>query len=178
MKERTPLKKTIKKKNRMIKSKIIFFIGIFACGFAYADATDYLDSQLAELTARRDKLKTELAECEQNTRGFKIAGISTLAATGVGVYANVALAKEIKKVETFGTGRARGGGGGAGSGGPGDDPCLTDAEGICDHERSCKDLVDPKEGADCNHGCGGRQCCKDHGCECWYEDKCKAEGLI
>lgn len=169
----------------MIKSKIIFFIGIFACGFAYADATDYLDSQLAELTARRDKLKTELAECEQNTRGFKIAGISTLAATGVGVYANIALAKEIKKVETFGTGGGRGGAGGAGDGGPGKDPCLTDAEGICQAERECAQNPDytkdpfftfptPEQ---CVNGCGKdypeKNCCEAYGCKCFTRAQCR-----
>ena len=76
-----------------------------------------LDAQINELISRRDKLKSDLDACEKNTRGFKIAGISTLTATGVGVVGNIKLAQEIEKQKLL---KGRGGGyagGGAGAGG-------------------------------------------------------------
>ena len=100
----------------MKKNKIIILIGSLFVFAAHADTVDYidmqLDAQVAELTSRRDKLKADLDACEKNTRGYKIAGISTLAATGVGVVGNIKLAQEIEKQKIL-----KGKGGGAGSGG-------------------------------------------------------------
>ena len=81
-----------------MKNKIVILIGMFAC-FAVHAETDYIDIQIHELQQRRDALKAELDACEQNTRGYKIAGIATLGATGVGVVGNIALHNEIKKIE-------------------------------------------------------------------------------
>lgn len=101
-------------------NKIIIFVGLFSVCSAHADTVDYidmqLDAQINELITRRDKLKADLEACEKNTRGFKIAGISTLAATGVGVVGNIKLAQEIEKQKTL---KGRGGGGYAGGGGGG-----------------------------------------------------------
>ena len=72
---------------------------------------DYIDMQIHELEQRRDELKKQIAECEQNTRGYKIAGIATLGATGVGVVGNIALHNEIKKIE-----QSKNGGGYSGRG--------------------------------------------------------------
>lgn len=77
-----------------------------------------LDAQINELISRRDKLKSDLESCEKNTRGYKIAGIATLGATGVGVVGNIKLAQEIEKQKIL---KGRGGGGyvGGGSGAAG-----------------------------------------------------------
>ena len=80
---------------------------------------DYIDMQIHELEQRRDELKKQIAECEQNTRGYKIAGIATLGATGVGVVGNIKLAQEIKKLEQSKSGGASFGGGGSSGGGQG-----------------------------------------------------------
>ena len=93
-----------------MKSNIVIFAGFFATFCAWADTPNHLDIQLMQLTQKRDQLKAELEACEKNTRGFKIAGISTLAATGVGVWGNIKLAQEIKKVKQNGTGGGYGGG--------------------------------------------------------------------
>ena len=97
-----------------MKSKIILLVGMFACVSAYGE-TDYIDMQIQELEQRRDELKKQIAECEQNTRGYKIAGIATLGATGVGVVGNIALHNEIKKIE-----QSKNGGGYSGGGAGGD----------------------------------------------------------
>jgi len=103
----------------MIRNKLIIFVGLICICTAHADTVDYidmqLDAQINELITRRDKLKADLESCEKNTRGFKIAGISTLAATGVGVVGNIKLAQEIEKQKLLkgrGGGYAGGGGGG------------------------------------------------------------------
>ena len=96
-----------------MKSKILLLVGMFAAFSAYGE-TDYIDMQIQELEQRRDELKKQIAECEQNTRGYKIAGIATLGATGVGVVGNIKLHNEIKKIEQSKSG---GGYSGAGSGG-------------------------------------------------------------
>ena len=81
-----------------MKNKIVILIGMFACFAVYAE-TDYIDIQIRELQQRRDALQAELDACEENTRKFKIAGVATLGATGVGVVGNIALHNEIKKIE-------------------------------------------------------------------------------
>ncbi len=81
-----------------MKNKIVILIGMFACCAVHAE-TDYIDIQIRELQQRRDALQAELDACEENTRKFKIAGVATLGATGVGVVGNIALHNEIKKIE-------------------------------------------------------------------------------
>ncbi len=93
-----------------MKNKIAILIGMFAC-FAVHAETDYIDMQIRELQQRRDALKAELDVCEENTRKFKIAGVATLGATGVGVVGNIALHNEIKKIEQSKSGGGYGGGG-------------------------------------------------------------------
>ena len=80
-------------------NKIIFLIGAFVCAVARADTPDFMDMQSSELTARRDALRAEIAACEENTHGYKVAGIATLAATGVGVVGNIALHNKIKAAQ-------------------------------------------------------------------------------
>ncbi len=93
-----------------MKSKILLLVGMFACVSAYGEM-DYIDMQIQELEQRRDELKKQIAECEQNTRGYKIAGIATLGATGVGVVGNIKLHNEIKKIEQSKSGGVSFGGG-------------------------------------------------------------------
>ena len=99
-----------------MKSKILLLVGMFAAFSAYGE-TDYIDMQIHELEVRRDELKKQIAECEQNTRGYKIAGIATLGATGVGVVGNIKLAQEIKKLEQSKNGGGFSGGVGGDAGG-------------------------------------------------------------
>ena len=96
-----------------MKNKIVILIGMFAC-FAVHAETDYIDMQIHELQQRRDALQAELDACEENTRKFKIAGVATLGATGVGVVGNIALHNEIKKIEQSKNGGGYSGGGSTG----------------------------------------------------------------
>ncbi len=145
-------------------NKAIIFIGMFVVFGANADTVDYidmqLDAQIAELTSRRDKLRADLESCEKNTRGYKIAGISTIAATGVGVAGNIKLAQEIEKQKTLkgrGGGSSYGGGGGAGR--QGSDPCGMNE--ICLWERQCE--MQGYKVKDCDHD---TDCCAADGCPC------------
>ena len=95
-------------------NKIIFLIGAFVCAVARADTPDFMDMQISELTARRDALRAEIAACEENTHGYKIAGVATLAATGVGVVGNIALHNKIKEAQKGGTHSGSSGGGNVG----------------------------------------------------------------
>ena len=94
-----------------MKNKIVILIGMFACCAVHAE-TDYIDIQIRELQQRRDALQAELDACEENTRKFKIAGVATLGATGVGVVGNIALHNEIKKIEQSKNGGGYSGGAG------------------------------------------------------------------
>lgn len=53
-----------------------------------------LDSEIEKYTKIRDEKYEALKQCEKTTTGFKIAGITTLIATGVGVYGNIKLAQK------------------------------------------------------------------------------------
>lgn len=97
---------------------------------ALAESVDMLDYQINELTRRRDELRAELDACKANTKKFKIAGISTLGATGLGALGNIALHN---KIQNMGSGGGRGGGG-RGSGDYGAVPCSEYAEGTKEHD--------------------------------------------
>ena len=130
-------------------NKFIIFVGCLMVCSAHADTVDYidmqLDAQINELISRRDKLKSDLESCEKNTRGFKIAGISTLAATGVGVVGNIKLAQEIEKQKIL---KGKGGGyagGGSGVAGVGTDSRTTEQkinEDCNNPDFSCEDLCE------------------------------------
>lgn len=55
-----------------------------------------LDNEIERLTMQRDEKYAALQKCEKNTKGFKIAGITTLVATGIGVYGNIKLSEKLK----------------------------------------------------------------------------------
>ena len=145
-------------------NKIIIFVGLFSVCAAHANTVDYidmqLDAQIKELITRRDKLKADLEACEKNTRGFKIAGISTLAATGVGVVGNIKLAQEIEKQKLLkGKGGGYAGGGGGAAGTAQEDTCAKDP--ICSWERQCK--MTGYTVTNCDHD---TDCCAADGCPC------------
>lgn len=121
-------------------NKFIIFVGLFSVCSAHADTVDYidmqLDAQINELITRRDKLKADLESCEKNTRGFKIAGISTLAATGVGVVGNIKLAQEIEKQKTL-----KGKGGGGAGGGHGLSHLSQEQKGEMMDDQFCSDTT-------------------------------------
>ena len=123
----------------MIRNKLIIFIGLFCICSARADTVDYIDMQLdiqiQDLISRRDKLKSDLESCEKNTRGFKIAGISTLTATGVGVVGNIKLAQEIEKQKLL-----KGKGGGGGAGGPKADTRTEEQKASAECQMFCADM--------------------------------------
>lgn len=54
-----------------------------------------LDNQIIDLTNERDTKYEALQKCEKSTKGFKIAGLTTLVATGVGVYGNIKLSQKL-----------------------------------------------------------------------------------
>ena len=54
-----------------------------------------LDSEIEKYTKTRDEKYEALKQCEKTTTGFKIAGITTLVATGVGVYGNIKLSQKL-----------------------------------------------------------------------------------
>ena len=148
----------------MIRNKLIIFVGLICICTAHADTVDYidmqLDAQINELISRRDKLKSDLDACEKNTRGYKIAGIATLGATGVGVVGNIKLAQEIEKQKIL---KGKGGGyagGGSGAGGTvQEDTCAKDP--ICSWERQCK--MTGYKVTNCDHD---TDCCAADGCPC------------
>ena len=149
----------------MIRNKIMVFVCAFCIGSVHAETVDYidmqLDAQINELISRRDKLKSDLESCEKNTRGYKIAGIATLGATGVGVVGNIKLAQEIEKQKIL-KGKGGGGytGGGAGAGGTvQEDTCAKDP--ICSWERQCK--MTGYKVTNCDHD---TDCCAADGCPC------------
>ena len=57
-----------------------------------------LDAQIEKLESERATKLADLQKCEKETKGFKIAGLSTLALTGVGIYANVKLNEKIANI--------------------------------------------------------------------------------
>lgn len=90
-----------------------------------------LDNEIERLTMQRDEKYADLQKCEKSTKGFKIAGITTLVATGIGVYGNIKLSDKLK-------GKKRGGG----SNKPNmpEDTCAKDD--ACASERECKMAAD------------------------------------
>ncbi len=150
----------------MIRNKLIIFVGLICICTAHADTVDYidmqLDAQINELISRRDKLKSDLESCEKNTRGYKIAGIATLGATGVGVVGNIKLAQEIEKQKTLkGKGGGAGGAGGGAGGVAAQDNCSGVTDPVCSWERQCK--MTGYKVKNCDHD---TDCCAADGCPC------------
>ena len=60
---------------------------------------DSYDVRIAELTQQKLAKMQELEECGKSVKGFKIAGISTIGLTAVGVGGNIALANKQAKLD-------------------------------------------------------------------------------
>ena len=81
--------------------KKIFVIFLILLPFAVNAGADLeirnqiLDSEIERLTNERDTKYEKLQKCEKSTTGFKIAGLTTLVATGVGVYGNIKLSQKL-----------------------------------------------------------------------------------
>lgn len=67
-----------------------------------------LDAQIEKLEQEYSEKLSALQQCEKQTKGFKIAGITTLSLTGVGIYANVKLADKLKKASSSGASGGKG----------------------------------------------------------------------
>ena len=87
---------------------ILMIIPIISMADANLDLRNQmLDSEIAKYTTTRDEKYSALLQCEKTTQGFKIAGITTLIATGVGVYGNIKLAQKASGSSRSGGGNAR-----------------------------------------------------------------------
>lgn len=81
--------------------KKIFVIFLMLLPFAVNAGADLeirnqiLDSEIERLTNERDTKYEKLQKCEKSTTGFKIAGLTTLVATGIGVYGNIKLSQKL-----------------------------------------------------------------------------------
>jgi len=103
---------------------------IYAVAASDIDFTNQmLDSEIERLTKQRDEKFAALQKCEETTKGFKIAGIATLAATGVGIYGNIKLSQKLQ-----GKGSKKSGGGGGLNA-----KVLSDAESV---EQGCELLCE------------------------------------
>ena len=60
---------------------------------------DYLDDKIAELTKQKLEKIAELEECQKSTKGLKIAGITTLGVSTIGIAANIGEAVTLKKLD-------------------------------------------------------------------------------
>ena len=83
----------------MNKILMIFLMIVPITAFAEIDLgmqSQMLDSQIEKLTSERDSKYEALQKCEKKTKGFKIAGLTTLVATGFGIYGNIKLSEKIK----------------------------------------------------------------------------------
>ena len=88
----------------MKKYALLFFVLIPSVGVAdiyYDIESQMLDAQIESLTRERDKKYEDLKQCEKTTNGCKIAGITTLVATGFGIYGNIKLAQKLKNKGTI-----------------------------------------------------------------------------
>ncbi len=81
---------------KKIMTVLLVFVPIVSMADMNLDIRNQmLDSEIARYTKTRDEKYEVLKQCEKSTQGFKIAGITTLVATGVGVVANVKLSQKL-----------------------------------------------------------------------------------
>ena len=83
--------------------KLLFCVLVLLPQIVTADdsiQSQMLDAQIEKLEQEYSEKLTALQKCEQETKGFKIAGITTLSLTGVGIYANVKLSEKLKKASS------------------------------------------------------------------------------
>lgn len=109
-----------KSKNFSIFVAAVFFGVTPVCGATLEVLTaelDALNSEISKLEEEHEKKLADLQDCEKKNQNFKIAGIATLAGTGVGVAGNVILHKKYSNKD-----------GGVGGGGNGNIYVATLAE--------------------------------------------------
>ncbi len=89
-----------------MKLNVVFLILVFIPITVGANENNIqmqmLDARIVGLERDIYKKYAELEKCEKETHGFKIAGVATLAATSVGVYANVKLKEKLSEVSKVG----------------------------------------------------------------------------
>lgn len=76
---------------------------MFACVLALCPmiaSADYLDDKIASLTKEKLDKIAKLEECQKSTKGLKIAGITTLGVSAIGIGANIGEAVKLNKLET------------------------------------------------------------------------------
>ena len=79
-------------------NKLKFALGVFALFPCIANA-DVLDDKIAELTRQKLDKIAQLEQCQKSTKGLKIAGITTLGISTIGIAANIGEAVKIKKLD-------------------------------------------------------------------------------
>ncbi len=57
-----------------------------------------LDAQIEKLIKERDEKRDSLNRCVSQLKGYKVAGTSTMVATGLGLFANIKLNEKIKRM--------------------------------------------------------------------------------
>lgn len=62
-------------------------------------SADYLDDKIANLTKQKLDKIAKLQECQKNTKGLKIAGITTLGVSAIGIGANIGEAVALNKLD-------------------------------------------------------------------------------
>ena len=105
---------------------ILFLLPIIA----YSDDSmlnQMLNAQIEKLEQEYSEKLAALQQCEKQTKGFKIAGITTLALTDVGIYANIKLAEQLKKTS----------GGSGGNGGP-----VSPTDNRSQSDKNCESVRD------------------------------------
>ena len=76
---------------------------IFACILTLCPmiaSADYLDDKIASLTKEKLDKIAKLEECQKSTKGLKIAGITTLGVSAIGIGANIGEAVKLNKLDT------------------------------------------------------------------------------
>ena len=76
--------------SRICLSAVMLFIGTNAFG--------YINPEIIDLISEKQRKLDQLEQCSQKTKGFKIAGVSTIGLTAVGIAGNVALSNEREDV--------------------------------------------------------------------------------
>jgi hypothetical protein len=67
--------------------------------FPMVAGADYLDDKIATLTQQKLDKIAELEKCQKSTKGLKIAGITTLGVSTIGIAANIGEAVALNKTE-------------------------------------------------------------------------------
>ena len=75
---------------------------MFACVLVLCPmiaSADYLDDKIAFLTKEKQDKIAKLEECQKSTKGLKIAGITTLGVSAIGIGANIGEAVKLNKLD-------------------------------------------------------------------------------